>query len=295
MQEQSTSAKNRSGLDLKFPPLSKTVREVGRLVRSSTRDTEELAAVIAADPMMAASVLRRVNSAFYGVRRQVADLSKAVFMLGFEDVSNLVLTASFLKLADVVKTQGARNLFGDLMQLSLGSALYGRLIASELDLDSAETAYSAGLMHTSGRVVLLFNFAEKYATLCRPGTERVFPEASLERTVIGIDHAQAGGLALTEWQMPSDLVQIVSCLEAPGRLNDAVLRDLALCVSVGVSATEQLCLRKASSLAFEAKAALHVLARMRGKSASVITERINESKSEINEQIARLAGDLSLA
>ncbi|MBO6576124.1 MAG: HDOD domain-containing protein [Rhodothermales bacterium] len=275
--------------------MSKTVREVNRLVRTGVHSTDELAAVISEDPMMAASVLRRVNSAFYGVRRQVADLKKAVTLLGFDDVANLVLTASFLRLADMVSNRAARQLFTDLMQLSLGSAMYGALIAEELGMPEPATAYSAGLMHTSGRVVMLFNFGEAYTRLCRPGTPRPFPDASTERSTIGIDHAQASGLAMTEWQMPADLVQVVSCLEAPGRIDDVRLRDVALCVSVGVSATEQLCLRNAPGLAFEAKAALHVLARMRGKQSSQIAARINEERKRVNDHIAQVAGDLALA
>ena len=293
MQEHATHSPGRSGLDLEFPPMSSTVREVNRLVRAGNQSTDELAEVIAADPMMAATVLRRVNSAFYGVRRQVSDLKKAVYLLGFEDVGNLVLTASFLKLADMVSNRAAQQLFTDLMQLSLGAAMYGQIIAEELQLEDAGGCYSAGLLHTSGRVVLLFNFGEQYTHLCRPGSAKPFPDASVERGVVGIDHAQASGLALTEWQMPDDLVQVVSCLEAPGRLKDAKLRDIALVVGVAVSATEQLCLRNAPNLAFEAKAALHVLARMRGRQASQVAARISEERKNVNDHIALLAGDLA--
>jgi HD-like signal output (HDOD) protein len=295
MQERTSQHSGRSSLDLAFPPMSATVREVNRLVRSGSHSTDELAKAVASDPMMAATVLRRVNSAFFGVRRQVADLSKAVYLLGFDDVSNLVLTASFLRLADMVSDRSSRQLFADLMQLSLGAAIYGEFIAEELGLESASTAYSAGLMHTSGRVVLLFNFREKYTALCRPGTGRPFPGAAIERTMIGIDHAQASGLAMKEWQMPADLVEIASCFEAPGRIKDPELRDLALCISVGVSATEQLCLRNSKGLAFEAKAALHVLSRMRGKQASDIIGRIGEESKSVNDRIGLLAGDLSFS
>ncbi|MFT5142906.1 MAG: HD-like signal output (HDOD) protein [Rhodothermales bacterium] len=295
MRERTTQQSGRSSLDLAFPPMSATVREVNRLVRSGSHSTDELATAIASDPMMAATVLRRVNSAFYGVRRQVADLNKAVYLLGFDDVSNLVLTASFLRLADMVSDRGARQLFADLMQLSLGAAIYGQFIAQELGVENSATAYSAGLMHTSGRVVLLFNFRDKYTVLCRPGTTRPFPDAAIERTMIGIDHAQTSGLAMKEWQMPADLIEIATCYEAPGRIADQGLRDLALCISVGVSATEQLCLNRSKGLAFEAKAALHVLSRMRGKQASDIIRRIGEESEAVNDRIAILAGDLSLA
>ncbi|MFT4603517.1 MAG: HD-like signal output (HDOD) protein [Rhodothermales bacterium] len=273
--------------------MSSTVREVNRLVRDGHQSTNDLAAVIASDPMMAATVLRRVNSAFYGVRRQVFDLKKAVHLLGFEDVGNLVLTASFLKLADMVSDHASQRLFNDLMQLSLGAAMYGQIIAKELGMDDAGACYSAGLMHTTGRVVLLFNFGDQYTHLCRPGSSKPFPDASVERSVVGIDHAQASGLALTEWQMPDDLVQVVSSLEAPGRIKDAKLRDIALSVRVAVSATEQLCLRNAPNLAFQAKAALHVLARMRGKQSSHIAARISEERKKVNDHIALLAGDLA--
>ncbi|NNE70115.1 MAG: HDOD domain-containing protein [Rhodothermales bacterium] len=293
MQQRAAHNPGRSGLDLEFPPMSWTVREVNRLVRAGTRSTDELADVIASDPMMAATILRRVNSALYGVRRQVTDLRKAVYLLGFEDVANLVLTASFLKLADVVSSRAEERLFKDLMQLSLGAAMYGQILANELGLEDSGAAYSAGLLHTSGRLVLLFNFGDQYTPLCRPGTTKPFPEAAVERSVVGIDNAQASGLALAEWQMPDDLIQIVSCVEAPGRLKDPGLREVALCVGIAISAAEQLCLNRRASLPFEAKAALHVMARLHGKRASDVAARISEERQTVNDHIALLAGDLS--
>lgn len=293
MNQRTAHNPGRSGLDLEFPPMSWTVREVNRLVRSGAKSTDELADVIASDPMMAATILRRVNSALYGVRRQVKDLRKAVYLLGFQDVANLVLTASFLKLADMVSSRAEERLFADLMQLSLGTAMFGQIIASELGLEDVGAAYSAGLLHTSGRLVLLFNFGEQYTPLCRPGSTNPFPEAATERSAVGIDHSQASGLALAEWQMPDDLIQIVSCLEAPGRLSDPSLRDLTLCVGIAVSATQQLCLNRQAGLSFEAKAALHVMARLHGRKASDVADRISTERQTVNDHIALLAGDLS--
>ena len=86
-------------LEIRFPPLSRTVSEVSAVVdMAESPDTRRLAEIVHADPVTAALVLRRINSAYYGLRRRFSNVQQAVALLGFLEVCDIVLTAGMLKL-----------------------------------------------------------------------------------------------------------------------------------------------------------------------------------------------------
>ena len=58
---------------------------------SSARDLHEL---ISSDPALTARMLKVVNSAFYGLPRQIASINRAVSLLGLNAVKNIAIAAS---------------------------------------------------------------------------------------------------------------------------------------------------------------------------------------------------------
>ena len=60
-------------------------------IASSQTDPAPLIEIIEQDPSVSVNVLRRVNSAYYGVRREVESIDQAVRLLGFVKISSIVL------------------------------------------------------------------------------------------------------------------------------------------------------------------------------------------------------------
>ncbi len=250
-------------LEMRFPPLPRTVAEVSNLIAEQldVPDTHRLVEIVNTDPLVSASVLRRINSAYYGMRRRIGDIRKAIFLLGFLEVCNIVLTAGMMKLKEVVHSAEQEKIFEQIMRLSLGAAFFGQEIAMRLQLPGKASAFTVGLLHAVGRLVLLYNKPNDYEALWWTNEDGFAPTPAAEQLIFGTDHAQLGALALERWHLPDDIVTVVRSYRTPGQIRDDQLQPLALALLVSISATEHLYKINAGRQSFEPTAQMAALAK----------------------------------
>ena len=75
-------------MDVSFPPLSSTMVEVEKVIASSRTDPDPLVDIVKRDPSTSVNVLRRANSAYYGLRHEVESVEHAVRLLGFIEMNS---------------------------------------------------------------------------------------------------------------------------------------------------------------------------------------------------------------
>lgn len=227
--------------DLRFPPLSRTVAEVSELLAANGMpDTDRLIHIVHMDPLVVASVLRRINSAFYGMRRQFQDIRKAILMIGFIEVSNIVLTSGYVGLKKVTTSVRQLDVIDRIMRVSIGSGFYANLIAQHLKLPDKSSAFTGGLLHSIGRLVLLYNLPDEYTRLCEDG-DRYLPTAAQEAEAFGVDHSSIGSLAAQHWSFPELITSLIELYPNPGHLITPDHRTLALALSAAIELSEDLC------------------------------------------------------
>lgn len=276
--------------DLRFPPLPRTVTEVSNLLaeEQDEPDLPRLADIVGTDPILAASILRRVNAAFYGLRSHVGDIDQAVKLLGFEEVCHIALTAGIVQLKTIMTTDEQAFVFHEIMQASVGAAYYTRELAQHLALPLQAKAFTVGLLHAVGRLVLLYSQPEDYEVLWYITEEDFGPRANTEKAIFGLDHGELGDLAMRAWHLPP-LFAVITCLYLrPEELNIQDLRALALTLSVAVSAAEQVCLSvrdadgpsRARQPFFTAPEALHTLAQEEGHEAATLVRLITSKREQ---------------
>lgn len=225
-----------------FPPLPHTVESVSNLLSDMgiEPNTLQLAQIVDSDPMVAASVLRRINSAYYGVRRRIASVQKAVMLLGFLEVANLVLTAGMVQLEETFGAEEPSDMFEHLMRQSIGTAQYARELSNHLELPCEGPAFSAGLLHAVGRLILLHNDAERYEALWAQAEGP--PPRKAEQNTFGIDHARLGAIAADEWKLPGLLIKAIRYYPTPEKLEDDEQRLVTRIVAAATSAVNEMCL-----------------------------------------------------
>lgn len=176
------------------------------LVEDPTSTAQDLHAVIANDPALCSRILKVVNSAFYGLPRQIGSINRAIVLLGLNAVKNIAIAASLTKLfrgGELCAGFAAR----DLWVHSVATASAGKLICDELKLGLPDEAFLAGLMHDIGIMV------EMQAQ--RNGLIEVFEQISfdadgvpganmleIERNVLGADHQRFGAGLCEAWKFP---------------------------------------------------------------------------------------------
>ena len=126
----------------RLPTLPEVARRVVEIARSPEPDLGELTSVIRADAVIAARLLRTVNSALFGLRHRSASIDAAIPLLGVTLVRTLVLGFS---LADHRGKASLRSLYRQLWRVSLINACTAELLAERL----GEVA-ATGEPHTRG-------------------------------------------------------------------------------------------------------------------------------------------------
>ena len=197
-----------------LPSLPVVVLELLSSMDQDDTDVHVLAQKIELDQALAAKTLRIANSSFYGMQSKVTSIPQAVSVLGFHSIRTVVtacaLTGSFAPVA------GGFD-FKAFWRHSLATAIAARLLAPHLRVNP-ETAFTAGLLHDLGTLVLVTRFPAEYALVRSYRQAHDCQMAEAELAVIGIDHAQVGSALAAYWKFPEAIQQAVADHHAIDRL-----------------------------------------------------------------------------
>ena len=111
-----------------------------------------IANVISEDQTIAAKVLKLVNSAFYGFPKKIADLQRAVVILGQKEIKNLVLATSILEAFGHLKSGDGLSM-KRFWEHSVGCAVSAKVLAEDAHLKNPEEVFTGGLLHDIGKLI----------------------------------------------------------------------------------------------------------------------------------------------
>ncbi|PHV51689.1 histidine kinase [Janthinobacterium sp. BJB301] len=197
-----------------LPSLPVVVLELLSSMDQDDTDVHVLAQKIELDQALAAKTLRIANSSFYGMQSKVTSIPQAVSVLGFHSIRTVVtacaLTGSFAPVSGGFDFQA-------FWRHSLATAIAARLLAPHLRVNP-ETAFTAGLLHDLGTLVLVTRFPAEHALVRSYRQAHDCQMADAELAVIGIDHAQVGSALAAYWKFPEAIQQAVADHHAIDRL-----------------------------------------------------------------------------
>ena len=202
-----------------LPALPAAVFELLEMLGRDDVDSSALVAKISLDQALTAKTLRLANSSFYGMPRHVASVSDATAVLGLRTV-RVVLTAAALH-GNFKPPECAGFDFMAFWRHAVGTAVSARLIAAELGAD-AETAFTAGLLHDIGKLILASSHAERYAEVLAQHAHSDAALREIEAARLGIDHAQVGARVAEHWRFPKPIVDAIADHHAPPVAADAL-------------------------------------------------------------------------
>lgn len=206
-----------------LPPLPSVVLELVESLGHEELSAGQYAAKISRDQALAAKTLRLANSSFYGRGRRVHSVAEAISVLGLRTVRGVVTAAG---LAGSFRRHPGfdHNAF---WRQSIGTALCAQALAVELRRDDADLAFTVGLLHDIGRLALASAFAPAYAEVERWRRDHDGPGLEAERAVLGIDHAEVGGLIARQWNFAPAIVDAIREHHAPPDAAGVTLTGIA--------------------------------------------------------------------
>ncbi len=194
-----------------LPPLPSVVLELVESLGHEELSGAQYAAKISRDQALAAKTLRLANSSFYGRGRQVRSVAEAISVLGLRTVRGVVTAAG---MAGSFRRHPGFDHHA-FWRHSIGSALCAQALAGELRRDDADLAFTVGLLHDIGRLALASAFAPAYAEVEQWRRDQDCPDGDAERAVLGIDHAEVGGLIARQWNFAPAIVDAIRDHHAP--------------------------------------------------------------------------------
>jgi putative nucleotidyltransferase with HDIG domain len=175
-----------------------------------------LAGLIRTDIAFSSEILTLANSALFGFRTEITSILQATVLLGLERVKAIALTV------------GLRSYLTDSLQIpallacwrhSLACALISEELATP-NFVERDVAYVSGLMHDIGRLALTVVEPLKYSNLLLEAEEKPVNILERERELFGADHCEAGRWLAQQWNLPKDLVEVISRHHAPPKSNE---------------------------------------------------------------------------
>lgn len=191
-----------------LPSFPKMVMQVLRQFKDPNSSLAQIAEQLERDPGMSVRVLKIVNSAAFGVKKNISQVGHAVTLLGPARVEALVVSVAVREIlpANVTPYFNGRLFW----QLAARRASLARALAEYLHPNTASEAFTAGMLLDLAVPVLVELHQEQYGYIYQKYMQD--PQASLpalEQETLGYTHTTVGMMIAKRWELPSYLVDAI--------------------------------------------------------------------------------------
>ena len=188
-----------------LPSLPEIYLRVSEQLEDEGVSAHQIGATVQNDPAITSRVLKMVNSAYYGLPRQVASVARAVSLLG-RDRLRQILISSLLRGVFSHQDNPAFSMQA-FWQHSIKTATIARQLASDTaGIDEPDVLFTAGMLHDIGKLLLINRVpelmlgAEEYMIRKRSSV------LEAEMIQVGVTHTDIGEQLLQHWGLPQVLI-----------------------------------------------------------------------------------------
>jgi len=200
----------RGDLQLASPP--NIYFELKKIINDPAKSMSDAAFVIEKDAALALKLMKLVNSAFYGFPASITSISRAVTLIGNQELQNLVLSTVVIERFSHLP--GTSISMHDFWARNLKCALISREIDTYLGGQYSESIFLCGLFHDIGQLVFFLRIPvlarEVDLLLQAQQNLKSKDEAKIEEYVIGFNHYQTGAELCLLWQLPEVIIESIS-------------------------------------------------------------------------------------
>jgi len=199
----------------RLPSCPDLYQKINAALASSDVELSQLGMIVEKDMAMTAKLLKVVNSAFFGLSHHVDSAAEAVSYLGIEVLKALILTVRFFDCGRQMEKAGlnADVLWRKAALTAEAARAIARLEKQPLPLQ--ENAFTAGMLHNCGLLVLAENMPESLSEVISAARLHQAPLSRFEQEHYGATHTEVGGYLLGLWGLPMSIVESVAFHATP--------------------------------------------------------------------------------
>ncbi|MFP4084153.1 MAG: HDOD domain-containing protein [Desulfonatronovibrio sp.] len=213
--------------------------KINEAINSSRSNADYLARIISNDVSLCAKLLRLVNSPFYGMTSRVDSVSRAIALLGADELSVLAMGISAIS--------AFKDIPEELIDMksfwthSVAVGIISKSLARGLPDVSPERLFVGGLLHDMGKLIIFKKLAAASSEVIIDSQTHLLPLYESERDILGFDHSQAGALVAQGWRLPGFLQEQIGRHHESGKMpsKEAAITHLADFLAVGMVFTDK--------------------------------------------------------
>jgi HD-like signal output (HDOD) protein len=197
-----------------IPSLPLSLKRLIEIIYSEVDSPGELESIIHYDPSLVAKVLMVGNSTYYGFRRRVNSLTKAIAIIGSDQVKSICICTLLINQfsSGLISTPHREMLWKHAFSCSR--------IAGEMTMRrpwmSRNEASVLGLLHDLGWIVMAGCFNEQFVAIFESAARRKMPPWCIE-TQYGLEHNQIGKYLASRWALPEVFQTVMEFHHYPER------------------------------------------------------------------------------
>ncbi|HRH45200.1 MAG TPA: response regulator [Pyrinomonadaceae bacterium] len=174
--------------------------------------TRKVGDIVKKDIGMTVKILQIINSAFFGLQRQISDSREAVEFLGLDTISSLTLG---LGVISQFESKGNSSLLAEIWTRSMSVGILANKIAFSENRAAANDAFTAGLLYDIGTIVLAVNLPKEFTEAQELVKNENISKIEAEKKIFGATHADVGAYLLGLWGLKKEVVEAVAFYKNP--------------------------------------------------------------------------------
>ena len=192
----------------KVHSIPQIVFKILRMVRENSYSFQDIAEEVKQDQVISAKLLKLINSAFFNRRIEANSIDRVLILLGERQMLQVVMSAAFEGFFKG-NNKGYSQCKGGLYNHALGTALISEKLAKMTQCVSTDIAYTAGLLHDIGKVVLDQHMGKAYPFFYRKTQIDNENLVITEKETFGITHDDVGAMLAEQWSLHESLIDSI--------------------------------------------------------------------------------------
>lgn len=175
-----------------------------KLISDENSTMQDFEKMIKMDPTLVLRLLRGANSPYYGLRQKVNSISRAVVVIGINNLRNMIVTEG---LKELFKDKKSENVFSrNRLWLHCSAvSICSQMIMERIFGLNGEDAFLCGILHDIGMIIEDQTAPDLFYRVCNTYDENSKPITDYEKEIVGTDHCAIGYLLAKDWQLPIEI------------------------------------------------------------------------------------------
>jgi putative nucleotidyltransferase with HDIG domain len=190
-----------------LPSLHDIIDKVFSVLNDRNSSFEQLENVVQYDQAICSKIMSIANSAYFCRGLKILNLHRAMVVIGFEEIKNIITCLVFLD--EILKKMKLRqDHFRSLWHHSLYVAYSAKVLSAKTFVEDPEKTFTTALLHDVGKIILYMSY-EGYGDMLEESQQSGKDLCHEEKELFGTDHQEIGYYMAVKWRFPDEFSRVI--------------------------------------------------------------------------------------